>query len=193
MTATTVITEDQIKSYMPAAEQFFAHVRKAYPALVMTQEITDIVVDEMRQMGLYHQGMSFKSFNAGFLAAVAAGRIEIPKPPSVDVSEAAERLQNTFPKVMTERELAKRKLDTGIVKQSGRKSHAEKEEPSQTGMSRAMDAIRLTKLKAEYKTRLAEAESAVGNNAKNHAETYRLRKSLKDALAADRRFDSVRN
>jgi hypothetical protein len=191
--STQVISQEQEMKWSAAIQQFSNEVYAKYPSL--GNSWTPALIEEVKAIGLFKEFISPRSLWACFRNACADGRIVLPPIEAVLTPEVIEKIRNSFPPVVKQRELTQREKNaaSGVERNNGRKNHAEKEEPCQTGMSHAMDAVRLTKLKAEYKTRLSEAESAVGDNPRNHAETYRLRKSLKDALAADRRFDPVRD
>ena len=188
------ISQELLKKWGVAIQEFANEIFKKYPSL--DGGFIPILVEELRALGLAKEYISTRSLWAAFRNCVGDNRIVLPPVEPTLTPEALEKLRAKFPTVIktVERQLTQREKNalSGVERQSARRSHSQPEESSPTGMSGAMNAINLTKLKAEYRTRLAEAESAVGNSPRNHAETFRLRKSMKAALAADKRFDSVR-
>src|ERR1700674_2506926 len=178
------ISQEQLKKWSVAIQDFANEIFAKYPGL--ESSFIPVLVEEVRALGLEKEYISSRSLWACFRNCVGDNRIKLPAMDPVLDEATIERIRQKFPPVIkrVERELSRREQNalSGVERQSARKSHAQPQEPSQTGMSGAMDAIRLTKLRGEYKTRLSEAESAVGDNPRNHAETSRLRKHLKAEL-----------
>jgi hypothetical protein len=188
------ISQDQLKKWGVAIQEFVNEVFKKYPGL--DSGFIPVLLEEIRALGLEKEYISSRSLWACFRNCVGDDRIKLPVSPKVDVADAASKLAAQFPPVLTGRQLAKKKRDlaasAGISKQTGRKSHAEKEESGTTaGFSGIRKKINLLQLKAEYKQKLSEAETAtVGNT---HASNFAERKRLKAILDADRRYDPVRD
>ena len=187
------ISQDQLKKWSVAIQDFANEIFAKYPSL--ESNFIPVLLDEVKALGLEREYISSRSLWACFRNCVGDNRIKLPVSPKVDVADAASKLAAQFPPVLTERQVAKRKRDAaasaGIASQSGRRSHASKEESETTaGFGTIRDKIRLTELRSEYQTRQLEAQTAVvGTHAQNAAE----RRRLKNLLDNDRRFDPVRN
>src|ERR1700730_1228639 len=166
-TAAQAIPQEQMQKYNTAAEQFLADVVRKYPGLEITQALIDAVVAELKEMNLFRESISVKSFNAGFLSAVSTGKIRLPKPPPV--TEMAAKLVSKFPPVVKrcEGSVAEKLGNAGVAAATGRMTKQDREESNRKIEKGYADQKAVTQrnvLRREYLELKGKAETAMGDN-----------------------------
>jgi hypothetical protein len=193
MTKTVEVMENEAQEFVDYAAQ---------RGFIVNQPFIDSVIAELQAVGLWRDAISLKTYKMGLSAAIDSGKIvaPAPRPAAVDIAAAAERLRSAFPKVMTERELAKQKRDAaanaGIAPQTGRRTAAERKATTQQVddvYAKAKNNARLSKLRQEYNDLKSNAETLRGPNARSHAQAYAARKAEIDRINSDPRFAEVRS
>lgn len=196
-TATSAISQDQLQKWSVAVQEFVTDIYKQYPGL--DGAFTTHLIDEVKALGLAREYISSRSLWAAFRNCAADGRIVLPPTEPVLTDEVINKIKASFPPVIkrVEREQTQREKSAlaGISKQTGRVSHASEMQERNSAIDKSYtderNKKRLNLLRIEYKGLKVAAETAMGNNAKNHAETYAIRKSLLAKLNTDPKFKEV--
>jgi hypothetical protein len=200
MATQVAVPQEQMQHYNAAAEQFLSEVATRHPRLEINQAVIDAVVDELRQMGLFRQNISVKSFHAGFLSAVREGKIALPPAEPVLDDATIRKLAAKFPTVITKEKQLDQKTKSalaGIVKQTGRVNHAKEiaevnaEIDSRYAGERAMRDH--SRLRTEFKKALVDAQMIMVGDGRSHAKNASARKDAVAAVMNNPRFTSVRD
>jgi hypothetical protein len=195
---TTAVSNDQKQKWNEAVTEFAQEIHRQYHGL--DDSWTTALVEEVKALGLAAEYISKRSLMAAFRNCVGDKRIILPKSEPVLTQEIVDRIKASFPPIIKSvpREISQRDKSAlaGIAPQSGRKTAADRRDAdsrSSQNVATARDLSRLSELRTEYRALKVQAELAMGENPRNHASTYAIRKSLLAKLNADPKFKEVRD
>lgn len=194
---TTAVSNDQKQKWSEAVTEFAQEIHRQYHGL--EDSWTTALVEEVKALGLAAEYISKRSLMAAFRNCVGDRRIILPKTEPVLTQETIDKIKASFPPVIKSvpREISQRDKSAlaGIAKQTGRQTLADRR-ANDAKVSRevttAKDLSRLAELRTEYRALKVKAETLAGNNPRNHAETYAVRKAALAKLNSDPRFAEVR-
>jgi hypothetical protein len=187
MTQTVEVMENQ-------AQEFISYAEKK--GFVISQEFIDAVIAELKSVNMWRESVSLKTFKMGLAAAIDSGKVLAPVMKPIDIVAAAEQLSSRFPSVVTIKKVRKESSTDYVNSQSGRATQSEKREMdarSSAKVATAKDLSRLADLRSEYRSLRVKAETAMGSNPRNWAETFSVRKEALQRLNSDPRFAEVRS
>jgi len=200
MTTQVVIPQEKEQKFEVAAQEFLDSITKKHPGLVINQQLIDSLVAELQAIGMYREHLSQRAFSAAFHSAVASGSIQLPPVEPTLTPDAIEKLRAKFPVTIkyVPKELTQKEKNAlvGVATQSGRLNHAKEvqEVNNQIASSYANERVSRDKirLRSEYRKAVADAQMIMVGDGRSHAKNGAARKEALARIAADRRFDSVR-